>query len=74
MGARPEVAQLRSSTQVVKQFGVALKLGEVIGMQDDRLDVLRAVALDYKRLALLRLGRRTSLLLMGELCKAMGGR
>lgn len=32
MGEHPQVAQLRSSTQVVKQFGVALQFGEIVGV------------------------------------------
>ena len=68
MGAHPQVAQLRSSTstQVVKQFGVALKLGEVIGVEDDRLDVLSAVALDHKRLSRLRVGQTDIVALDGR--------
>ena len=62
----PEVAQLRSCTQAVKQFRVALKLGEVIGVQDDRLDVLRAVTLNHKRLSRLRIGQTDIVALDGR--------
>ena len=55
MGTRPEVAQIRGGGQIVEKLRVALQLSEVIRVQDHRLNVLRAVALDHECLARLRL-------------------
>src|SRR4029077_11715417 len=57
VGAYPEIAQLRGGDQIVEKLRAALQLSEVIWVQDDRLDVLCAVALDDECLAGLRLGR-----------------
>lgn len=45
VGMHPKIAQLRCGDQVIEQFRAALQLSEVVWMQNDRLDVLRAVAL-----------------------------
>lgn len=55
VGTHAKVAQLGSDNQIFEKLRAALQLGEVLGMQDDRLDVLRTVALNHERLAWLRL-------------------
>jgi len=41
VGARLEIAQLRRGDQIGEKLRTVLQLSKVIGVQDDRLDVLR---------------------------------
>lgn len=60
MNTHSEIAQLQSCAEVVQQFGVALKLGKLIGAQGRQVMQLHIEKIEQRRteIGFLRLSRQ----------------